>query len=177
MPGIIIALLGAGLIGYALFSPKRIVVGWRNGRPFPVSVRTVGNLENGDRAWLEDKYGTATAFEAMRDAAASDGITLSLASAFRSWEEQAALKAKRLITGDSTPTAEPGHSNHQEGTTVDIDMMVADSMTNYRSSRVWNWLRANAGSYGFVDDVYQPGNAKYEPWHWHYAQASQYISA
>ncbi|TAL42413.1 MAG: hypothetical protein EPN91_08520 [Salinibacterium sp.] len=163
--GIIIAGAGAALIGYALFSPFRVVMGFRKGVPFPVTVRRVGRLWNGDWAWMELK--AADAFEGLRRSAYAAGLDLPLSAAFRSWQEQAAMKAKRLLFG-GPPTADPGYSNHQEGTTVDIDIGVRDAMTNYRSSRVWHWLRENARSYGFVDDVYQPGNPKYEPWHWRY---------
>ena len=160
MPGLFIAMAGAAVLGYALFSPFRVVVGFRFGKPFPLTVRTVGKLQNGNRAWLS--LTAATAFEAMREAARNSGLDLPIASAFRTWEEQALLKAKYLLAGGYV-VADPGYSNHQEGTTVDLDV----GGKNWQNNQRYHWLRANAGAYGFVDDVY-PGTAKYEAHHWHY---------
>jgi len=157
MPGLFIALIGAGVIGYALFSPYRVVVGFRRGSPYPVTVRTVGRLTNGDRAWLELR--TADAFEGLLRASYASGIDLRISSAFRSWQEQAALKAKRLLFGGPV-TAEPGHSNHQQGTTLDLDV------NGHDGSRVRAFLDANAASYGFYRTV--PS----ENWHYEFTAAN-----
>lgn len=157
MPGVVIALLGAGVIGYALFSPYRVVVGFRKGRPYALTVRSVGHLTNGDRAWLELR--TADAFEGLKRASYAAGVDLRISSAFRSWEEQAAMKAKRLIFGGPV-TADPGYSNHQQGTTVDLDVNGSDG------GRVRVFLDQNATSYGFYRTV--PS----ENWHYEFTAAN-----
>jgi LAS superfamily LD-carboxypeptidase LdcB len=71
-------------------------------------------------------------------------------SGYRTYAEQAALyQAYRSGTGNLA--AAPGHSTHGLGLSADIQ--VTDPAT-------LRWLRANAGSYGFVNDV--PSEA----WHW-----------
>ncbi len=54
------------------------------------------------------------------------------------------------------PTARPGNSMHERGLAIDF---VANGGTLTRSSRGYQWLRANAGRYGFK-------NLPSEPWHW-----------
>lgn len=157
MPGLFVAIAGAALIGYGLFSPYRVVVGFRRGKPYALAVRTVGRLTNGSKAWLELR--TADAFEGLMRAGYASGLELRVSSAFRSWEEQAALKAKRLIFG-GPQTAEPGYSNHQQGTTVDLDV------NGYDGPKVRAFLDQNAASYGFYRTV--PS----ENWHYEFTAAN-----
>ena len=56
----------------------------------------------------------------------------------------------------SPPTARPGSSQHERG--LAIDFTLGGSALSYGSSG-YNWLKANAGRYGFRN---LPG----EPWHW-----------
>ena len=156
MPGILIAIAGAAVIGYALFSPYRVVVGFRSGRPFALTVRTVGRQQNGDRAWLEQS--AASSFEAMREVARSEGVELHIASAFRSWEEQVALYTKWILRLSKYTTAKPGWSNHQQGTTVDLDV----GGDNWRSNPVYRWLINNGSRFGFCRTVHC------EAHHWEY---------
>ena len=56
----------------------------------------------------------------------------------------------------SPPTARPGSSQHEQGPAIDFTL--GGSALSYGSSG-YNWLKANAGRYGFRN---LPG----EPWHW-----------
>ncbi len=95
-------------------------------------------------AWM------APHWEAMRDAAAADGVELrfnSSKSGFRTPEDQAALY-RRYGSPRAVP---PGWSNHQDGHAIDL-VMTAD---------VKAWMAARAGEFGFVRPTY-------EDWHWEY---------
>ena len=92
----------------------------------------------------------AAAFRRMDDAARAAGHDLHVNSGYRTYEEQAGLyQAYRNGTGNLA--AAPGRSTHGLGLSADIN--VTDGAT-------LRWLRANAGRYGFVNDV--PSEA----WHW-----------
>jgi hypothetical protein len=103
----------------------------------------------------------------MIAAAAKDGVTLTLASAYRPIETQIALRKKNCGTSDyaiysmpardcSPQTAIPGTSNHEKGIAVDIQE------ARSTGSAAYNWLVKNAATYGFYNDL----NATKEPWHW-----------
>ena len=90
----------------------------------------------------------AAAFNRMAAAAKAAGITLQVNSAFRTNAEQ-----QKLFNQLGYPKAAyPGTSNHEGGLSVDIQT----------STKVLNWLNANAAKYGFRNDV------SFEPWHWTY---------
>ena len=95
-------------------------------------------------AWL------APHWAAMRDAAATDGVTLefnSSVSGFRTPADQ-----DELYERYGSPRAVPsGWSNHQDGHAIDIVM----------STAVEAWMSAHAGEYGFIRPTY-------EDWHWEY---------
>jgi D-alanyl-D-alanine carboxypeptidase/Type IV secretion system pilin len=99
-------------------------------------------------------------------AASSNGINLTLSSAFRDKSRQIALRRKNCGPTDydiyqkpsreCTPqTAIPGTSNHERGLAVDFADMQSQN-SNYQ------WLVENAGKYGFKNDI---ASTK-EPWHW-----------
>ncbi len=105
----------------------------------------------------------ASQTRAMIDAAAAAGISLS-GHSFRDPNEQIALRRQNCGSSDyaiwqmpasqcSPATARPGFSKHEQGLAIDFSGM------RYGSAG-YNWLRANAGTYGYASTV--PG----EPWHW-----------
>lgn len=103
--------------------------------------------------------GPARSFRAMVEAAAQDGVTLSLNDAYRPLDEQEALYDRYLSGG--TLAARPGTSNHGRGTAVDVSS----------SDGAHQWLRENAGEFGWVwpESLQNPNNTRgYEPWHWEY---------
>lgn len=127
----------------------------------------------------------AAQWRAMKAAAAKVGINLTVNSGFRTmaeqlqlwnlWMEKKALQAKvaaglatasdkaRLKALSTVYTAAyPGHSNHQSGRALDIN--VGRSFT----SAIYKWLAANAPAYGFTNTE---GSSIGEPHHWVYQGA------
>jgi hypothetical protein len=88
----------------------------------------------------------AAAFDRMSAAAAADGVTLTVTSAFRSDAEQA-----RLFAANPDPrwVAPPGQSLHRCATELDLGPASA-----------YGWLAANAGRFGFLQRY------SWEPWHY-----------
>ncbi|MGA4668440.1 peptidoglycan-binding protein [Propionibacteriaceae bacterium Y1923] len=75
-------------------------------------------------------------------------------SAYRTYDQQVYLY-NLYLSGKGNLAARPGTSNHGWGLAVDV------SVSPYGST-MYNWLNANAGKWGFDDDV------SGEPWHWAY---------
>lgn len=90
-------------------------------------------------------------------AAAAVGVTVAINSGFRSYPEQKHLYDgfKKGLPGFNK-AAPPGASNHQNGIAFDIAVAGASG------SPVYDWLKVNATSFGFVRTV------NGEPWHWEY---------
>jgi D-alanyl-D-alanine carboxypeptidase len=94
----------------------------------------------------------------LLDAAAADGVNIRVTSSYRSYADQLALIASNPEEDDLI--AQPGHSEHQLGTTVDL----ADAD---------DWLAGNAARFGFVMSFpadRSPAWTCYrsEPWHYRY---------
>ena len=103
------------------------------------------------------EYRTAQAFGAMRAAAASSGVRISIVSGFRTMDQQRYLY-NLYLAGRGNLAARPGYSNHQSGLALDL---------NTSSAGVYNWMSRNASRYGFRRTV--PS----EPWHWERPAGSQ----
>lgn len=111
---------------------------------------------------------------AMLDAASSSGVDVLVASGYRSFGTQAALKSEYKITyGAGTAnsfSADQGYSEHQLGTAFDFTTQkVGGTFTGFENTPAYAWLEANAYQYGFILS-YPKGNAyyEYEPWHWRF---------
>ena len=100
-------------------------------------------------------------------AARAAGLNLG-GDGWRSSEGQVALRRANCGTSDyaiyempssdcSPPTARPGASMHERG--LAIDFVCNGSLITSRSSECFQWLAANAPSYGLH-------NLPSEPWHW-----------
>lgn len=96
----------------------------------------------------------AQAFLQMQAAAAADGVTLQVDSAFRSYAEQVQLY-QLYQAGKGNLAAPPGYSNHEGGVAVDIN-------TARGTNAAFQWLNDNAANYGFHRTVAT------EPWHWEF---------
>lgn len=105
----------------------------------------------------------ASQLAAMIDAAAADGLTLT-GGGYRDSSSQIALRRAHCGTSHYAiyempanscrpPTARPGTSNHEKGLAIDFNNC------STRSSACFQWLAANAATYGFR-------NLPSEPWHW-----------
>ena len=115
---------------------------------------------------------TSNAFNTMKSAAAQEGISIWVASGFRSYDLQNRLwtnrKNKNGIAFADAGTARPGHSEHQTGLAMDINM-VDDAFENTAAGQ---WLFKNAYKYGFILR-YPKGKTgetgyKYESWHYRF---------
>jgi zinc D-Ala-D-Ala carboxypeptidase len=98
---------------------------------------------------------------AMDQAARRDGVTLSISSAYRSYDAQAVTfeSLERAYGTDYAlaSAARPGHSEHQLGTAIDVDG--GDG-----------WLATHGWRYGFVVSYpaeWSPGLTCYKPEPWH----------
>lgn len=119
----------------------RQTTGYSRGNPTRICVVTVeGKLA---------EVNTARAYEAMRNAARSAGISISLTSGFRTMDQQRYLY-NLYLSGRGNLAARPGYSNHQSGLALDLG----------RGPGGQTWLDRNASRFGFRRTV--PS----EPWHW-----------
>ncbi|MDQ2933159.1 MAG: D-alanyl-D-alanine carboxypeptidase family protein [bacterium] len=110
----------------------------------------------------------------MMDDAKKDGVQIYVSSAFRSFNEQGALKGAYTVTyGAGTAnqfSADQGYSEHQLGTTLDfMTVGIGGVLDKFEPTAAFKWLKANGYKYGFILS-YPKGNAYYvyEPWHWRF---------
>ena len=108
----------------------------------------------------------------MKKAASGDGIVLSIASGFRTYNDQMVLY-NRYVERDGkdeadTYSARPGHSEHQTGLAFDANY-AGSSFDNTPEAK---WINDNCYKYGFI--VRYPNGKtdktgfKYESWHLRY---------
>lgn len=110
----------------------------------------------------------------MIDAANKSGKELYVYSAYRSFDEQSALKGAYKVTyGEGTAnqfSADQGYSEHQLGTTADlITTGIGGTLDGFDGTDEYQWLLNNAYKYGFILS-YPQNNSYYtfEPWHWRF---------
>jgi LAS superfamily LD-carboxypeptidase LdcB len=121
-------------------------VGYRKGRKFPISVVSI----DGRMVELQ----TATAYWAMQEAAAADGVELPIYSAFRTLDDQEYFYNcyKTCSCNSCVRAARPGYSNHQSGRAIDFGQW----------DGAIDWLRENGRTHRFYNTI------RKEPWHWEY---------
>ena len=100
------------------------------------------------------------AYIRMVRAAAADGVEIVLEDGFRSYPDQVYLY-KLYKQGKGNLAAAPGRSNHQNGVAFDL-VVQHTSNDGVGTGAVYDWLKPNATTYGFVRTV--PSEA----WHWEY---------
>lgn len=140
--------VGGGLLLYAFVARERIVVGFDQGKPYLLKVVKLSTpLQNGSAAYLRSD--AANAFEMMLLAARAQGVNIQVSSAFRSIEEQLILYMKNRLRDcweTTCRTSPPGYSNHQQGTTVDLD-------TNGGTNSTYAWMQRRGYEFGFQRTV------------------------
>jgi D-alanyl-D-alanine carboxypeptidase len=110
----------------------------------------------------------ASGLTSLLAAASADGISY-CGGGYRDPSAQIALREANCGTSQydiyeapssacSPPTARPGTSNHEQGLAVDFTCNGGGTIQS-QSSTCFQWLEANAASYGFY-------NLPSEPWHW-----------
>lgn len=143
------------------------------------------NFEAKDLVSIDSKYKkssynyklkkvAAEALYKMIDAAAKDNIKLWVVSAYRTEQTQTNLfnnsKNKDGLAHALIYSAKPGHSEHQLGLAVDLNM--ASSKAHFEKTKEYAWLKENSYKYGFVerypkDKEFITGYG-FEPWHYRY---------
>jgi hypothetical protein len=129
----------------AVSCTERTDTGYRSGKPFTITVITVGGKPVAKPA--------GHAFLKMQAAADAAGVRLAIASGFRTMAEQQHLYSCYVHKNcnDGNLAAKPGYSNHQSGSALDLSTST--------------WLANNAHKFGFERTV--PG----EPWHYEHSGA------
>ncbi|MCH5189994.1 MAG: D-alanyl-D-alanine carboxypeptidase family protein [Oscillospiraceae bacterium] len=127
---------------------------------------------------LPSTYGTGltaetkSAFNTMSAAAKKDGLNIYISSGFRSYSTQNRIYNNYVNnygrTSADTFSARPGHSEHQSGLAVDVNI-ISDAFIGTPEAI---WLNNNCYKYGFILR-YPQGKSnetgyKYEPWHFRY---------
>lgn len=115
---------------------------------------------------------TYAAYEQMRDAAWNDGIDLTIASGYRSYDYQGELYNNYVYWNGQaeadTYSARPGHSEHQTG--LAMDLIWAD--TRFNGSWEAQWIEDHCADYGFIIRYPKGKEDKtgfiYESWHVRY---------
>ena len=121
----------------------------------------------------------AAALLAMQRAAAADGISLTVLSAFRPVALQKelffAVKSERNQSAlqRSRVSAPPGFSEHSTGYAVDLGdgrVPQANLAESFAATQAFRWLEANAARYHFILSfpAGNPQGVNYEPWHWRF---------
>jgi zinc D-Ala-D-Ala carboxypeptidase len=89
------------------------------------------------------------------------GNEICLTDSYRTISEQVRLRSTKPGLA-----AVPGTSNHGWGMAVDL----CDGVQTGPSSSRWQWLRENAGDYGWQNPDWAQNGASgpYEPWHWEF---------
>ena len=108
----------------------------------------------------------------MQKAAEKDNIKLWITSGFRSYSLQTSLYNNYVLKDGKekadTYSARPGHSEHQTGLAMDLN--IVDS--SFEGTKEAIWIADNCYKYGFIIR-YPKGKEeitgyKYEPWHVRY---------
>ncbi len=133
-----------------------------------------------DKKWLYNEARSESVhasvwpqLKSLLAAAEAANVKLYVSSAYRSFDEQRALKGGYSVTygaGANTFSADQGYSEHQLGTTVDfITTGLGGKLDGFETTAAYQWLLSNAWRYGFILS-YPVGNQFYifEPWHWRY---------
>ncbi len=111
--------------------------------------------------------------EQMLDDASSSESSMLVLSSYRSFGDQAGLKASYKVTygsGANRFSADQGYSEHQLGTAVDLTTAkLGTTDTSFAETSAGIWLSKNAYKYGFILS-YPKNNTyyQYEPWHWRF---------
>ena len=131
-----------------------------------------------ERGGLELRANVIEATRPMVDAAAEDGVGLRIRSAYRSYSEQQWTFAYWVeVMGEAQArreSAEPGHSEHQLGTTMDFASPENgwELIESFAETTEGRWLEANAYRFGFAMSYPRDGEPItgyiFEPWHFRY---------
>lgn len=159
----------------------------------PDFVKVAAKYTDGDPYVLHrDTY---AAFERMHAAALAEGVKLVMVSATRNFQRQkqiweAKWHGRRFLEGKDKAdevypdpadrarailrySSMPGTSRHHWGTDIDLNALENSYFKAGIGKQVYNWLTANAATYGFCQPYTPKGEARpngyeEERWHWSY---------
>lgn len=148
----------------------------------------------------EDVY---RAFREMYAAALGDSVHLQIRSATRNFDDQKGIWERkwtgetRIEGGKEAPLAYPdpveraraimkyssmpGTSRHHWGTDIDLNAFDNSWFASGKGLKVYAWLTANAGTYGFCQpytkkDAARPHGYEEEKWHWTYVPVAEQLT-
>ena len=116
----------------------------------------------------------AAQWDEMRATAAGANVELAVISAFRSFDYQKQIIARKLAAGQTIEqilraSALPGFSEHHSGRAIDIGTPGSPPLTEtFEQTTAYRWLTQHAKEFGFRLS-YPRGNphgVSFEPWHW-----------
>lgn len=160
--------------GYIVPEDGKPIIQYVNGIPYINGVLIVNKTyalpENYDPGQLHPD--AKTAFDQMKKAAAEAGLSLKIASGYRSYALQSRIygnyTARDGQENADRYSARPGHSEHQSGLAIDVNVCedwFADSPEGI-------WLAEHCAEYGFIIRYPKDKEAEtgymYEPWHIRY---------
>lgn len=164
---------------YSLTDPASMWVIVNKQRPLspktykPATLRTPNMGVESSNMQVNDQM--ATALETMASAAATEGINLSVVSAYRSYDSQVSIYNSEVQAYGQTQadreSARPGYSEHQSGWAADLGAKSGKCRIAacFADTAEGKWLAANAYKYGFI--IRYAVNKEsitgymYEPWH------------
>ena len=136
--------------------------------------------------WLRKE--AAEAFYKMAEAAAKDGISLTIISGARSfwrqkqiwerkWQQYSNLPPEERASKILNFSAMPMTSRHHWGTEVDLNQLNNDYFSRGEGARIYQWLCDNAPDFGFCQVYTNTGlitvpHYAEEKWHWSYMPVS-----
>ena len=118
----------------------------------------------------------AQAMQAMLAGAAAEGLTITVQSAYRSYDYQVGVfRAQVARFGEAQAeiqVARPGYSEHQTGLAADVGGGGCDIDRCFGTNDEGRWVAAHAAEYGYVvrypDGKTDVTGFRYEPWHVRY---------
>ena len=131
----------------------------------------------------------AKAADTMIDAAVTDGVTMLVSSAYRSYAvQQQTYQYWVSVNGQQVAdqlSARPGYSEHQTGLAIDFASPEGCRLEEcYRDTLAGQWLVKNAPRYGYIlrfpDGRQSVTGYLFEPWHYRYVGvqiAQEYMSS
>lgn len=173
-----------------LDSPDSMTVVVNKLRPLPSDYEPTDLVElpaqlGSDQHSLREEAANAT--QTMFEAAQEAGISLTVVSAYRSYEYQTELYDNYVrqhgMDATNRMSARPGYSEHQTGLALDVDTPDGQHTLSqsFGETDAGQWLAEHAHDYGFVirypKDAHDYTGFQYEPWHLRYfgEQYAQYI--
>lgn len=144
----------------------------------PADLVTPNLLLRSGSSEMKLRKASADALKTMADAAKKSGVSLMLASGYRSYALQSSVYNSYVRSSGQAAadreSARPGYSEHQTGLAADLEATdrVCEVQQCFGDTATGEWLSSNAYKYGFIiryPDGYESITGyKSEPWHVRY---------